>query len=261
MLALVVLSAKEQNRLEVESAKKLGETALTVSKRQIARNLKDYAVWEDAYQHLHVELDFDWASTYGNVGANLFEGLGYEMAFVVNPSGDSVYSVIEGTADNADIYDFLPDTLQGSISKAAESTTPEVVLTRFGPKIFQVAATAILPPSVHASDLPADQRSTLVFVKELNREFLARMSNEYLLRNLELVEDRDATTASIALVGSEGQNLGNLAWTPEKPGYNLLRFQLPPLALLLLALAACTSLVVRNARKSTMALEESGAHA
>lgn len=183
------------------------------------------------------------------------------MAFVVNPSGDSVYSVIEGTADNADIYDFLPDTLQGSISKAAESTTPEVVLTRFGPKIFQVAATAILPPSVHASDLPADQRSTLVFVKELNREFLARMSNEYLLRNLELVEDRDATTASIALVGSEGQNLGNLAWTPEKPGYNLLRFQLPPLALLLLALAACTSLVVRNARKSTMALEESGAHA
>lgn len=85
VVGFVVVSADGQNRLEVSSSTKLAQTALNVNQRQMARNLRDYAVWEDVYRNLHVAPDFNWAATDGNVGANIYEGLGYEMAFVIDP--------------------------------------------------------------------------------------------------------------------------------------------------------------------------------
>lgn len=91
VLGFVVVTAIGQNRLEVESSSKLAETALAVNKRQLGRSLTDYAVWEDVYRNLHVSVNFEWAATSGNVGANIYENLSYEMAFVVSPKGETVY--------------------------------------------------------------------------------------------------------------------------------------------------------------------------
>ena len=113
VLAFVVVSANGQNRLEVSSSTKLAETALNVNQRQMGRNLRDYAVWEDVYKNLHVNVDFDWAATDGNVGANIYEGLGYEMAFVVNPKGETTYAVIDGVPRQANALDYLPEGLDG----------------------------------------------------------------------------------------------------------------------------------------------------
>ena len=258
VLGFVVVSANGQNRIEVESSTKLADTALAVHKRHLARNLRDYAVWEDAYRNLHVELDFKWASTDGNVGANIFEGLGYEMAFVIAPSGESVYAVIEGVPQVTDAFAFLPTGLKELVATASQEETPAVGLLRSGNEILLVAATAILPSSVTGDAVPANKRSTLIFAKALNKEFLFRIGSEYLLRDLRIIPERDADEgASIALVGPNGDSLGRLAWSPETPGYELLRLLLPPLALALVVLAAFAWLVVNNARKSASALEGS----
>ena len=256
-LGFVVFSANGQNRLEVESSTKLAETALTVNKRQMARNLKDYAVWEDAYRNLHVALDFEWAATDGNVGANIFEGLGYEMAFVVAPSGRAVYAVIEGVPQMADAFHYLPNGLRELIQSGLQQDPPAVGLLRSGEDIFLVAATTILPPSIKARELPVSERSTLIFSKRLGKDFLERIGNEYLLKNLEIVPAGGETDgAFIPLLGPDGNSLGQLRWSPEKPGYELLRLLLPPIAVALLVLAAFAWLVVNNARKSALALEE-----
>ena len=106
--------------------------------------------------------------------------------------------------------------------------------------------------------VPANKRSTLIFAKALNKEFLSRIGSEYLLRDLRIVPERDTDEgASIALLGPNGDSLGRLAWSPETPGYELLRLLLPPLALALVVLAAFAWLVVNNARKSASALEGS----
>ena len=136
VLGFVVVSADGQNRIEVESSTKLADTALAVHKRHLARNLRDYAVWEDAYRNLHVELDFEWASTDGNVGANIFEGLGYEMAFVIAPSGESVYAVIEGVPQVIDAFAFLPTGLKELVATASQEETPAVGLLRSATRSF-----------------------------------------------------------------------------------------------------------------------------
>ena len=258
VLGFVVVSADGQNRIEVESSTKLADTALAVHKRHLARNLRDYAVWEDAYRNLHVELDFRWASTDGNVGANIFEGLGYEMAFVIAPRGETVYAVVKGVPQVTDAFAFLPTGLKELVATASRQETPAVGLLRSNNEILLVAATAILPSSVTGDTVPANKRSTLIFAKALNEEFLSRIGNEYLLRDLRIVPERETDDgASIALLGPNGNSLGRLTWSPETPGYELLRLLLPPLALALVVLAAFAWLVVNNARKSALALEGS----
>ena len=157
VLAFVVVSANGQNRLEVSSSTKLAETALNVNQRQMGRNLRDYAVWEDVYKNLHVKVDFDWAATDGNVGANIYEGLGYEMAFVVNPDGETTYAVIDGVPRQANALDYLPEGLDGLVEAGRSQVKPVVSLLESGPNVLMVAINSILPPSIDRATTNPDE--------------------------------------------------------------------------------------------------------
>ena len=148
--------------------------------------------------------------------------------------------------------------LRELVAAGLQQDKPAVGLLRSGDDILIVAATAILPSSVAGEAVPVDERSTLIFAKTLNQDFLDRIGNEYLLKELRITPEGSALKgASIPLLGPGGNSLGRLAWSPETPGFELLRLLLPPLALALVILAAFAWLVVNNARKSASALEES----
>lgn len=258
VLTFVFISAGRQNQIALQSSTTLAQTALTVKKREIARNLKDYAVWEDAYKNLHVNLDLEWASTDGNVGANIFSGLGYERAFVINPAGQVVYSLFEGqpVLDNA-VTD-LPQGLEYLLLAAKGDREPAVGFLKLKGEFLLVAATSIVPPSVDLVTLPADKRSILVFAKTLNSKFLARIGDEYLLKTLRIVPSYEATLgASFPLLSPRGSGLGEITWTPDKPGHELLRYLLPPLVVSLVVLAIFSIIVIRNAQRSARAIETS----
>ena len=258
VLAFVMISASRQNGIAVESSTQLAQTALRVKHREIARNLKDYAVWEDAYRNLHLALDLEWAATDGNVGANIFKGLGYEMAFVIDPRKRTVYSVIAGEPQTVDAFTLIPSGLDELLQRGAAEAEPAVGLLRSGADILLVAATAILPPSLGQAALTPGERSVLIFVKKLDTAFLSRISDEYLLDHLQIIAPGAPTLgASIPIVGPSGASLGEITWVPERPGYQLLRFLLPPLAISLVILATFAWLVVRNAQRSTKDLEAS----
>jgi diguanylate cyclase (GGDEF)-like protein/PAS domain S-box-containing protein len=258
VLGFLFVSADRQNKLEVEASTKLAQTALAVKTREVARNLKDYAVWEDAYNNLHLKVDTDWAATDGNIGANIFEGLGYEMAFAINPSGKTVYAVIEGTPQDMDAFSAIPSGLKELLAKSRNQAEPVTGMLKSGDDVLIVAATTILPPSVDRASVAGDSLSTLVFAKKLNQSFLGKMGEEYLLSNLrfDTVEPAGAA-ASVHLTSSDGRPLGAITWTPATPGYKLLPLLAPPLAITVIILGAFSVLVVRNIQRSTQALEAS----
>lgn len=258
VVSFVIVSADGQNRLEVESSTKLAETAIIVKKREMARNLKDYAVWEDAYRNLHQNLNFEWASTDGNVGANIYNGLGYDMAYVISPTGETKYSVVAGVPQLDNKTHFIPEGL-AKISKASAKTLePIIAIQHFGNDLLIVASTPIVPPSLDLSTLPPDQRSVLIFAKKIDAAFLSRISGEYLLNDLSVVSDlSDSKGAHIPLIGEGDEVLGYITWTPAQPGFELLKLLLPPLIVSVIFLCAFAGLVVRKVRKSTAELQES----
>src|SRR3954453_10525908 len=108
MSAFVLITSIRQDAIALDASTRLARTALAVQERQIGRNLKDYAVWEEAYKNLHVLLNLKWAATDGNVGLNIYSSLGYEMGFVVTSTGRTAYAVIEGVPQAADAFALLP---------------------------------------------------------------------------------------------------------------------------------------------------------
>lgn len=258
VLAFLFVSADRQNKLEVVSSTKLARTALKVKTREIARNLRDYAVWEDVFNNLHLKVDEEWAATDGNIGANIFEGLGYEAAFAINSAGETVYSVIDGVPAEVDAFAIIPEGLKELLAKSRGQDEPVTGLLKSGDNVLIVASSAILPPSVDRQSVNADGLSTLVFAKKINHSFLQRIGQEYLLSDLRFDWSKPVgAEAALELTSSDGKELGAITWAPAKPGYQLIPVLAPPLALTVIILGAFSVLVVRNIRRSTQALEES----
>jgi diguanylate cyclase (GGDEF)-like protein/PAS domain S-box-containing protein len=259
VLVFVLITAHRQNSIALEASTKLAETALTVKEREIARTLRDYAVWEDVYRNLHETIDIEWAATDGNVGANIFTGLGYEMAFVISPTGKTVYAVMDGEpTTRIEATSAIQDGLPQLLARAAAQAEPVVGILAAQDGNALVAATTILPPSLDGSGLSPADRSSMIFVKKLDPAFLSRIGSEYLLRDLRMgTPDEPGLGASIPLRSPGGDVLGAVTWIPEQPGYSLLRFILPPLGVSLVIFAAFAFLVLRHARRSTVELEQS----
>ena len=258
VVGFVIVSAGGLNRFEVESSTKLAETAFVVKKREMARNLKDYAVWEDAYKNLHQNMNFEWASTDGNVGANIYQGLGYDMAYVISPSGENKYSVIDGVPQLANARQLVPKGLKTISQASAKTLEPIIAMMRFGTDLVLVAATPIVPPSLDLTTLPPHKRSILIFAKKIEETFLSRISGEYLLNDLTVVSEISSSKgAYIPLMGEGEDVLGYITWTPDQPGFELLKWLLPPLIISVIFLCAFAGLVVRKVHRSTAELEES----
>ncbi|MGO4440383.1 bifunctional diguanylate cyclase/phosphodiesterase [Rhizobium sp. RAF56] len=258
VIAFVFLSARQQNNLEVEASTKLATTALQVKAREVARNLRDYAVWEDAYKNLHEKIDLEWAGTDGNIGANIYEGLGYEMAFAINSKRETVYAVIEGKPQKVDALQVMPYGLRDLLHVASIQADPTTYLIKSGDDIYLVAANTLLPPSIDRSTVNVRDLTMLVFAKRLDQKFLDRIGRDYLLSNLKISTTRPfGAGAWIPLTSQAQEPLGFLSWSPDKPGNQLVSFIVAPLGIVLAFLAAFAALVIRNARRSTSALEQS----
>ncbi|WP_430246091.1 bifunctional diguanylate cyclase/phosphodiesterase [Neorhizobium sp. DAR64861/K0K2] len=258
IFAFLFVSADRQNKLEVEASTKLAQTALAVKSREIARNLKDYAVWEDAYNNLHLRVDTEWAATDGNIGANIFQGLGYELAFAIDPAARTIYGVIDGIPQQVDAFSIIPIGLRELIAQSQSQAEPVTGMLKTGNDVLIVASTSILPPSLERASVDGKSLSSLVFVKKLNASFLDKMGHDYLLSDLKFNDPEPVDAeASVKLFSPNGKSLGAITWSPAKPGHKLLPLLAPPLGLCVVILGAFSMLVVRNVRKSTQALEES----
>ena len=70
--------------------------AMQSMEKSMRLTVKDYAFWSDAYKHLHLKVDNEWAYTRGNIGATLFDDFGFQGLFVVNDANRTVYAVVDG---------------------------------------------------------------------------------------------------------------------------------------------------------------------
>ncbi|MDM9622977.1 MULTISPECIES: EAL domain-containing protein [unclassified Rhizobium] len=262
MIAVVIgflsLSARQQNQLEIEASTRLATTALQVKAREVGRNLRDYTIRPDVYEHLNGGIDLGWAVTDGNIAANIYNDLGYEMVFVVGPSDRTIYSLIDGVPTKVDALALMPRGLRDLLHVASIQPNPTTSLIKSGDDIYVVAANGIVPPSVDRATVKASELTMLVFAKRLDQKFLDQMGHDYLLTDLNITLDsQPGKEASIPLMTQNRMYLGAISWSPPKPGDQLLNFIVPPLAFALIILAAFSVLVVRNARRSTIALEAS----
>ena len=108
------LEAEQHNRLDIDKA-------LQSFAGNARTTLKDYALWGDAYQHLHLKVDLDWAFNRQNFGPTLYRDLGFDGVFVINPAGHTVYSLVAGDLSEMDARNWLGEALPPLVSAAREA--------------------------------------------------------------------------------------------------------------------------------------------
>lgn len=249
---------------------------------EISRLAVPQAVWDDAVVNLDNLLSLAWA--HENIGAFLSSTNGFEAALVLDRADEVTYAMRNGetvlTGTVGDLRDAAEDLVEGVRQDERErGPVPDLVargetlsrpvlrtaVTRVGDQAFVLTATLVQPD--FGTAVPSSPRSAVVITAEaIDEAFLKTMSERYLLEGLVLhlgeppVLNRQATAH---LHNGQGQVVGTLQWMPPTPGTTLLHRALPPMLLMVLALAGLglrLYLFERRSAQNLIASEKRSAH-
>lgn len=227
----------------------------------LTTHIKDYAWWGEAYQHLHPGVDTDWAYNRQNMGASLWRDFEYEGVFVLDGSGQTRYSVIDGKLVTSSLQswlgdDPLPELIQKINKPDAIPLSSTVVMKNGHPAL--VAAARITTGDDARIPVVPGPASVLVFVDVLDDRKLVALGEEYGIAQTRVQHKgapKLAGRRGVATLPIDGQQI-TFEWKSENPGRELLRYILPLLILLALCTAIPGVMLGRNALKKARMYDE-----
>jgi diguanylate cyclase (GGDEF)-like protein/PAS domain S-box-containing protein len=256
---LLIFLAQDLDRNEEVESSFYTVKAMHSLEKSLATTLKDYAFWGDAYKHLHLKVDTDWAFDRQNIGPTLYRDFGFEGLFVVDDTGRTAYAVASGQLVHVNVEQWLGHSVEQLIAdarKGAETETPVTTYVDVRGVPALVAAAAITPgtdPTVEPDDRSA---SVLIFVDLLTREKLDTLGVEYGVADLHVAGHNETGRMSVYRLGEEG-HAGALRWTPPMPGHRLMAMGLPLLAFAALLVCLMTWVILRSTTAAASSLDDS----
>ena len=128
--SLVYLAHDLDRNEELENAF-YTQKAMQSLEKSLRLTLKDYAFWSDAYKHLHIKVDTDWAYARKNLGPILYKDFGFQGVFVVNDLDRTVYAVIDGKLQPTGLPDWLGQPIDALLAQARAGAETETPVTTF----------------------------------------------------------------------------------------------------------------------------------
>lgn len=256
--SLVYLANDLDRTEEVKSAFYVNKAMQSLEK-SMGSTAKDYAFWGDAYKHLHIVVDPDWAYVRQNIGTTLYTDFGFPGVFVVNDVNRTVYSVVKGELTSVEVAQWFEHSIAAILDTAragAETESPTTTFVNFGGAPALVAAAAITPgtdPTVVSDDRPS---SVLIFVDVLDRAKLEMIGKDHGVAGLRVATADDIGDTSVVALGENGA-AGSLHWTPSRPGLRLLGLGLPLIGLAALLVYLMTWAILRRTTAGAQALDAS----
>jgi diguanylate cyclase (GGDEF)-like protein len=119
-----------------------------------------------------------------------------------------------------------------------------------------IATAKIITPPENA-DLPSDRRPVFIGATIVSPSLLANIANRLQLPNLRLVaiDGADNRDHALDFVDGQGEPIARLAWTPQRPGAEVVGSVAPYVAVAIIGFALLAVLVIRNLRRTEAAIE------
>jgi methyl-accepting chemotaxis protein len=259
--ALLLWLTQSQNSLQLNQQQILAERAIAARKASISDNLKGYSYWSDTVNKVVIKLDDNWADL--NIGPFIYDNYGYERSFVVRSDGHTIYSSHLNKHNNDDALRLIGSEMKVLLAKVktmpVNKNTRIVTLARIEKTPVMIGMAAIIPDPAdsataeRAKNLPPHY---LVFVDEINADFLAQIVKDYGLANLHFSA---GSGTLLPLKSNSGKPLGGLIWEPSRSGDTVFYQALPLLMLLgLIALSGGLYIIARG-RIALLAVSQTGA--
>lgn len=253
MGGLMLHSAAAVDSLSEQAEHRLVARGLERTQTQLGEDVASAAIWTEAYLALG-RRDRDWMQT--NFGDYYADFMGHTITAVFDARGElallSRESEPVAPAAEAKFLEAVAPILasvrsdsallrsrEGGASRANfEAVSAAQSIVAAGDDIYLVAASTVVPE--HAGVLTGEPFGVVISAQHLD-VLLAMLEQDLAIRLPTFVTQEEEGGPAVALRDAEGRILGELTWTPEKPGAGVLQQALPFLAIvsIVLVLASC----------------------
>ncbi|HXW25788.1 MAG TPA: EAL domain-containing protein [Xanthobacteraceae bacterium] len=271
VIAAVQWSAHRADEVALHQERQLFAQAIAQRRGEILREVESIVTSDNAVNRMWIE--FDWAWVHNRVGLRLQSYFEHNYIFAVDSSDEFTYAMAgrssvdarwfgAATADLAAVIDAVrgrPSPLKPedidrgyvdpatAIERPARAARVQMFMGR--PTI--VAAVPVAPGTSQVAP-PHQPPPILISVSYLYDKFLEAVSRRLELPNLRMIDlatpaDNDNT---YELYDETGRPMARFAWTPKRPGAEIMRNVMPFLGIALAAFVLLTSLVVRYMRRT-----------
>jgi len=255
-MLMVVGVAWNQNQESVARESQLLHNPWQQQQRTQVTELRDYAFWQEAWLHMYLTIDPDWAWHQQNLGPGLFSEHHYNGVFVVDVDNRTRYAMIDGKLSSLTLEAWLGDRALLLVERARQQMRGQKVISEnimMGETPALVAAAPITRGKMPHEETLSATPSVMVFVYRFTPDKLRAFGNAVGVENARVPDDAHDryTSPFIEENVSQGEPLV-LRWDPSQPGRNLLLFLLPLLALAALVIGVVTRRVINHAMNTAM---------
>jgi diguanylate cyclase (GGDEF)-like protein len=268
VIVAVMGSAQRADEMAIATERQLFTRALHNHGERMLREVDAVANSETAYRKIRLSFDIEWVQVY--VGQRLQSYFDHHFIFVADPSDRFMYATlgnrrVDPTWFNSVRNDLLPtlDQLRGRSSAtnsalAVADPAPTVAhsqrvtrLQTFLDRPAILAAVAIASSDDLSRD-KGEKAPVVMSVKLIDSDVLAEIASHLQLRNLRQVGVEPITPGDYVfkLTDPQGQQVATFAWTPKRPGAEIVSSVIPFIAVAVAGFALLAALVLGHMRRT-----------
>jgi len=269
VVVAVLGSAQRADEVAIATERQLFTRALNNQSERMLREVDAVANSEAAYRKIRLNFDAEWVQVY--VGQRLQAYFDHHFVFVTDPSDRFIYASLGNRRVDPNWFNSVRndlnaalDQLRGRSSGAAGNALAGAEQTPTHPQSQRVTRLqtflgrpAILVAVAIASSDDVVQNTMenapiVMSVKLVDSAVLAEIASHLQLRNLRQVGVEPITPGDYVfrLADPQGQQVATFAWTPTRPGAEIVSSVIPFIAVAVAGFALLAALVLGHMRRT-----------
>ena len=248
-LGLLFYTARAVDKLQVSEERALISNYLQGSERELIRHIISASIWDEAYAKLSPNFDTAWADLY--IGGYFAAYMGHELSLVLDSKDRPVYAWRDqARTAPSESAAFLKAAAPLVASVRQEETLrQDDVLRRsgigalitnsgviFSDGALHVVAISNVVPETRAIEPRPGPGYLVISARRIDTDFLADLNNDMRVADSHVTSTITTEAATLPIVSVNGDTVGQLAWTPKKPGVDVLRNAIPLFSMVVIVL-------------------------
>ncbi len=227
--------AGDVNHIESELTGRSATAAVQSVLRHLGETNNDYAEWDDAVRNLYGAVNRDWAAE--NVASSTL----FDTIYLIDESGNELLAYRNGEPVSTTPGEAFGPSLTSMIAelpKDGKTYDVQTGVVRGAWGLAAVAAGPVVPASKNFEN-PPERSRFLVMGKAFDAAAVERVSEDFVIDGLRLVDPVASEPLKVDLVDPNGTVVGALAWSPAQLGSQA-SARVSPAALAMLLLVGLT---------------------
>jgi diguanylate cyclase (GGDEF)-like protein len=272
IIVAVLSSAQRADEVALDQERQLFTRAIASNAERVLREVESVAASEHALRHIRTDFDLFWIQR--RIGLWLETFFDHGFIFIVDGADRFVYALFDRHNVDPDMFGPIQSDLRPLLAalRGGATTIPDGTLgilnadssneLGHGKRIAVVTNFMSTPAIIVAVEvtLPEHADSTnppyVLAVKFLNGEVLSEISAHLQLNNLRWIGDEAAPVGDYRfdLTDDRGNTISHFAWTPKRPGAQIVYSVIPFIAVALAGFALLAGFVARYMRRTAAAI-------